>query len=556
MEGRDKLVDGLGLEFAGEKIRNNRMPAVPKNAGTESLRTTGQPTAAAGSQGSVVVQGLTMPSFQTFTGRQQMPLPFGPAAVASAATGTLPPMFPMQLPLTGQPPIQPASHPAGSMVPLLQRPPASAAAPLPDTQASRGTAYQPTALDPTTNATQDCVVKPPTLERSTPIQGSSALFAPQPQQTQVFQNVPLPPANGFGQSYLAMGFGFTPAQVPGMPPLCQVASMGVNKAIPTNAASMGLGSFLTMAQQQQLALPPPSRQQPAQPKDLVPTGAAGRPGQEAEIMQPPMQRQVSMDSPFPWEHCADMSSAGDQSMTMREPAAMVSAATTARARSVPAVKNYVQLLRSGTNPRQAQKNARSRDRSKKERELAESIRQKLEKDRTEEESNILAKFESRRSRKNNRSRRRAIERKEQLTAILNKPTNERSKAEQSFLDMQLARQNRKIEGDRLRRERARQLGLSWKTKPKEAGIKLTARGPMSDLLLEESIACTETVDSLDYHQKEPLRHPVTFGTRDDGSHGTLVHGDSKATSFEAFCQPLGEELEEKMEKSDSLHDLP
>jgi len=104
------------------------------------------------------------------------------------------------------------------------------------------------------------------------------------------------------------------------------------------------------------------------------------------------------------------------------------------------------------------------------------IEQKPEEERTEEEMHIWQQYEQRRQRKNNRSRERALEKKEEIDRILAKPDKKRSKIEKQFLETALSAKKRKNEGDRLRRQRLKELGLSTKGTGIKPGI--SARGPL------------------------------------------------------------------------------
>jgi hypothetical protein len=112
--------------------------------------------------------------------------------------------------------------------------------------------------------------------------------------------------------------------------------------------------------------------------------------------------------------------------------------------------------------RRARKNAQSRARAAKLRERIAHIEQKPESERTEEESQIFAQYENRRKRKNDRSRERAVEKKEEIDRILAKPEKKRTKIEKQFLDNALNAKKRKNEGDRLRRQRLKEMGLAAK----------------------------------------------------------------------------------------------
>lgn len=112
--------------------------------------------------------------------------------------------------------------------------------------------------------------------------------------------------------------------------------------------------------------------------------------------------------------------------------------------------------------RRARKNAQSRARAAKLRERIAIIEQKPDSERNEEEMQIFAQYENRRKRKNDRSRERALEKKEEIDRILAKPEKKRTKIEKQFLDNALSAKKRKNEGDRLRRQRLKEMGLAAK----------------------------------------------------------------------------------------------
>jgi hypothetical protein len=126
--------------------------------------------------------------------------------------------------------------------------------------------------------------------------------------------------------------------------------------------------------------------------------------------------------------------------------------------------------------RRSRKNAQSRARAAKLRQRIVEIEMKPEEERTEEEMHLWAQYEQRRQRKNNRSRERALEKKEEIDRILAKPEKKRTKIEKQFLETALSAKKRKNEGDRLRRQRLKDLGLSTKGSGIKPGI--SARGPL------------------------------------------------------------------------------
>jgi hypothetical protein len=104
------------------------------------------------------------------------------------------------------------------------------------------------------------------------------------------------------------------------------------------------------------------------------------------------------------------------------------------------------------------------------------IENKPPEERTEEEEHLFSQYENRRRRKNDRSRERALEKKEEIDRILAKPEKRRTKIEKQFLETALSAKKRKNEGDRLRRQRLKELGLSTKGSGIKPGV--SARGPL------------------------------------------------------------------------------
>lgn len=140
------------------------------------------------------------------------------------------------------------------------------------------------------------------------------------------------------------------------------------------------------------------------------------------------------------------------------------------------VPTHVRSVTDGAKQQRERKNALSRVRAQKQREQIESIRAKPEWERSEDESQLLLHYESKRGHKNDRSRERATETKQAVEAILQKPEDRRSAIEVQFLRAHLSRKNRKNEGDRMRRERLKALGLTPGSKAPH--IRVTARGPL------------------------------------------------------------------------------
>jgi hypothetical protein len=127
--------------------------------------------------------------------------------------------------------------------------------------------------------------------------------------------------------------------------------------------------------------------------------------------------------------------------------------------------------------RRARKNEQSRTRAENLKMKVQEIAEKPEAERTEEEEQVFKRFEDRRSKKNMRSRERAMEKTEVISTVLSKPESRRTKIEKQFLARNMSAKSRKNEGDRLRRQRLKQLGLDRQSgRSSKPGI--SARGPL------------------------------------------------------------------------------
>jgi hypothetical protein len=126
--------------------------------------------------------------------------------------------------------------------------------------------------------------------------------------------------------------------------------------------------------------------------------------------------------------------------------------------------------------RRSRKNSQSRSRANKHRDQVATIDTKNAMLRSPEEQAIWETHQLRRKRKNDRSRERAVEKKHEIDKIMVKPESKRTRIEKQFLDSTLGAKRRKNEGDRLRRHRLKELGLSPKGSMGKPGI--PARGPL------------------------------------------------------------------------------
>ena len=128
--------------------------------------------------------------------------------------------------------------------------------------------------------------------------------------------------------------------------------------------------------------------------------------------------------------------------------------------------------------RKARKNAQSRARSAAHKQRLADIDAKPEWERTQEEQDLWQANKDRREHKNNQSRQRALQKKETEAAILAKPEALRTEDEVAWVEEYLSKRKRKHEGDRLRRERLKKLGISAKRGSGAEKPRISARGPL------------------------------------------------------------------------------
>lgn len=124
--------------------------------------------------------------------------------------------------------------------------------------------------------------------------------------------------------------------------------------------------------------------------------------------------------------------------------------------------------------RKLRKNAQSRHRAAKLRDRVEKIKTKGAESLSREEEQLYQTVEGRRTKKNARSKERALEKKAEIERIESIPEAERTLEERETLEVAMAAKRRKNEGDRLRRERLKKLGM----KVKPPGMKIVSR-PMN-----------------------------------------------------------------------------
>ena len=166
----------------------------------------------------------------------------------------------------------------------------------------------------------------------------------------------------------------------------------------------------------------------------------------------------------------------------------------------------------GVSELKGRKNQLGRQRALSRKRRIEIIEAKPAQYRTEEERSLLEAYYLNRDRKNDRSKERALEKKEEMERILAKPTSQRTNIEVAFLEQALEAKRRKNEGDRLRRERLKELG--FKTKVSKPGV--PARGPLPSHLAAQRKASSEASHTLSppygtAHYPTPSPHFTPLG---------------------------------------------
>ena len=125
-----------------------------------------------------------------------------------------------------------------------------------------------------------------------------------------------------------------------------------------------------------------------------------------------------------------------------------------------------------TDERKSRKNAQSRVRAARTRDQISEIQKKPRDSLTDDELKLLSLYEERRQRKNHRSKERAAEQKAEVERIQAVPDHLRSDKERDYLERTLSRRGRKNEGDRIRRELIKSMGVDSKTQK----ISVSVRG--------------------------------------------------------------------------------
>jgi len=113
---------------------------------------------------------------------------------------------------------------------------------------------------------------------------------------------------------------------------------------------------------------------------------------------------------------------------------------------------------------------------------------------TDEERLLLKHFERKRQQKNNRSKQREKEQKERVQYILSKPLFERTQEERSFVESYQQTKRLKNQGDRIRRLRNKQLEVARARletqstdQPGSTDISTTSDSPLSSNSSKSSI---------------------------------------------------------------------
>merc|ERR1719356_297817 len=128
--------------------------------------------------------------------------------------------------------------------------------------------------------------------------------------------------------------------------------------------------------------------------------------------------------------------------------------------------------------RKLRKNAKSRERAKELKQQVQNLKIKPDEAKTPAEVELEKTVEERRVRKNNRSKERALEKKREIERILSIPEASRTPEDTKTLEDHKAKRKRKSEGDKLRRQRMRHLGL--KNKPDDMSLRAQVGSEPSD----------------------------------------------------------------------------
>lgn len=123
------------------------------------------------------------------------------------------------------------------------------------------------------------------------------------------------------------------------------------------------------------------------------------------------------------------------------------------------------------------KRAGARYRAARKRQKVADIAAKAASKRSAQEEAFLRKHEATRVRKNALGHQQALDVAAKVQAILSKPESQRTVLETLFLARQEAKKKRKNQGDKLRRQRLKQMGLDGRSTLPLGGV--SARGPLS-----------------------------------------------------------------------------
>ena len=200
----------------------------------------------------------------------------------------------------------------------------------------------------------------------------------------------------------------------------------------------------------------------------------------------------------------------------------------------------------------ARKNFQSRRRAAKLRQKVDEIKSKAQVEGLkEEEAKLCETIEERRARKNDRSRIRALEKKAEIERIMSIPENERTEEEMKLFETTMSAKRRKNEGDRLRRERLKNMGL--RRKPPGVSIITRPRKPQGGEELPPGAYLTLGGPHRPLPLPPPplLAQPLSTGEKN----APLIHDGSTPYPYEGYI-PLAESpfINKHNDKDDENYD--
>jgi hypothetical protein len=200
----------------------------------------------------------------------------------------------------------------------------------------------------------------------------------------------------------------------------------------------------------------------------------------------------------------------------------------------------------------ARKNFQSRRRAAKLRQKVEEIKSKAQvEELKEEEAKLCETIEERRARKNDRSRIRALEKKAEIERVMSIPEHERTEEEMKLFETTMSAKRRKNEGDRLRRERLKNMGL--RQKPPGVSIITRPRKPQGGEELPPGAYLTLGGPHRPLPLPPPplLAQPLSTGEKN----APLIHDGSTPYPYEGYI-PLVESpfINKHNDKDDENYD--